>query len=268
MKKKNSSKSSKGKSGNTKQISPAKHWFLTLNNYKKEAIEYFCADSSIVRHCFQEEIGESGTPHLQGHFEFKDKIRPVGYFKGTPCENGHWEKTRNKRASITYCSKLDTRSGGTYIKGFPRSLFRKATCLNRAELYDWQEYIVKLVEEVPDDRTINWIWEAVGNRGKSALVKYLVMNEHAMLVSGKSADIKYQLATAEYPPDVVIYDIPRTAEGYVNYTALEEVKNGVFSSTKYESKMVIIPSPHIICFANFEPNTLKMSADRWNIREI
>ena len=268
MTKKNSSKSSKGKSGNTRQISPAKHWFLTFNNYTKDAIEFFCADSSIIRHCFQEEVGETGTPHLQGHFEFENKIRPSGYFKGTPCENAHWEKTKNRKASIRYCSKLDTRSGGTFIKGFPRSLFRKVTCLKRSEFYEFQEDIVKLCETEPDDRTINWYWEAEGNRGKSALVKYLVMNNHAMLVSGKSADIKYQISNAEFPPDIIIYDIPRTAKYHINYNALEEIKNGIFSSTKYESKMCIIPSPHIICFANFEPDTTMMSADRWNIINI
>jgi len=269
MTKKNSSNSSKRKSGNTKQISPAKHWFLTLNNYKKESIEYFLSDSSILRHCFQEEVGASGTPHLQGHFEFADKIRPKGYFKGTPCENGHWEKTKNRKAAIRYCSKLDTRSGKTYTKGFPRNIFRKAKVLTREELYPWQEQlVVRECEKEPDDRTIHWLWDERGGLGKSQLVKYLVKNHHGMLISGKSADVKYQIATAEFPPDIILYDIPRNANGKVNYQVLEDIKNGLFSSTKYETKMIFIPSPHVFCFANWKPNLEAMSIDRWNVIEL
>ncbi len=262
---KNSSNSSEGKSGNTRQISPAKHWFLTHNNYTKDDIDILCSNSSIIRYCFQEEIGESGTPHLQGHFEFERKIRPVGFFKGTPLEKAHWEKTKNRRAAINYCSKLDTRNGLTYTKGFPKSLFRKVKCITENQLYDWQRNIVNECKEEPDDRTINWYHDENGNVGKSALVKYLCIHENAMLISGKGADIKYQIASAEFFPDVIVYDIPRTAKGYVNYTALEEIKNGIFSSPKYESKMVMMPTPHIYCFANFEPNLETMSKDRWKV---
>lgn len=103
---KSSSNSSEGKSGNTKQISPAKHWFLTLNNYTTDDIQFLCSISSIKRYVFQEEMSESGTPHLQGHFEFEKKIRPLGFFKGTPLEKRcHWEKTKNRHAAIQYCSK-------------------------------------------------------------------------------------------------------------------------------------------------------------------
>lgn len=269
MKKKNSSNSSKGKSGNTKQISPSKHWFLTLNNYTTQSIDFFCADSSIERYVFQEEMSESGTPHLQGHFEFKKKVRPVGHFTGTPCSGGHWEKTKSRRAAITYCSKCDTRNGQTYTKGFPKNAFRQIKVLTKDQLYFWQKDVLFIAESEPDDRTINWIWEAEGNRGKSAMVKYLVVNHHAMIISGKSADIKYQIATAELPPDIIIYDVPRAKRNRVNYAALEQIKDGLFASTKYESKMVLIPDVHIFVFANFEPildDTV--SKDRWNIIEI
>jgi len=262
---KDSSNSSKKKSGNTRQISPAKHWFLTHNNYTKECIKLLCASSSIKRYCFQEEMSESGTPHLQGHFEFTRKIRPVGFFKGTPLQKAHWEKTQNRLAAIHYCSKLDTRNGQTYKKGFPKSVFRKPKCITQDMLYPWQKHIVDECQQIPDDRTINWYYENKGNVGKSAMVKYLCIHENAMLISGKGADIKYQIASAEFFPDIIVYDIPRTAEGYVNYTALEEIKNGIFSSPKYESKMVIMPTPHVYCFANFEPNLTTMSQDRWNL---
>lgn len=65
-----------------KQISPAIKWCFTLNNYTIENC------SSIVlkvqRSCkfaiVGKEIGEGGTPHLQGYVEFKTKVRPISVF--------------------------------------------------------------------------------------------------------------------------------------------------------------------------------------------
>jgi hypothetical protein len=71
-----------------------------------------------------------------------------------------------------------------------------------------------------------------------------------------------------FAPTSVIIDIPRSRLDYVSYTAIEEIKNGCFFSTKYESDMVVFNSPHIICFANAYPETSQMSADRWKIYEI
>lgn len=259
-----SSKSSKGKSGNTKQISPAKHWVFTLNNHKESDINFLLECSSIEQLSCQEETGESGTPHLQGYLKFKTKKRPKSVFDEH--FKAHWEPCRSPAAAIIYTQKAETRTGRQFVKGL--RIVRPLKVLKREQLYTWQRDIVDIVEQEPNDRTIHWLWESIGNVGKSALVRYLVINHSALLVSGKGADIKYLISQQKQPPDIIIYDIPRTAESYVNYTALEEVKNGVFCSSKYESKMYVMNPPHIICFANFEPNLVAMSEDRWDIREL
>jgi len=265
MKKKNSSNSSKGNLGNTRQISPAVHWVFTLNNHKKSDIDFIMNCSSIDKVSMQEETGENGTPHLQGYLSFVTKKRPISVFGKT--FKAHWEKCKDRSAAIKYTQKAETRTGQVFLKNVKR--IRPIKCLKRVELYKWQKEIVSIIEQEPDDRSIRWYWESYGNVGKSALVRYLCIKHSAMLVSGKSADIKYQIAqTAEGYRDLIIYDIPRTAENYVNYGALEEIKNGVFCSSKYESEMIIMNSPHIICFANFEPNLTTMSADRWIVNHI
>ena len=256
----NSSNSSKGKSGNTKQISPSKHWVFTLNNHTLENVNEILESSSIKRLSCQEEIGESGTPHLQGYLEFVTKKRPISVFKNF---KAHWEKCKNIKAAIAYTQKEDTRSGKQYLKNIRR--YRALKCLSLEQLYPWQKKIVDLCNTEPDDRTIHWLYEGTGNVGKSALVRHLCINAGALLVSGKAADIKYQIANCREDPEIVIWDIPRTAQNYVNYCALEEVKNGCFASNKYESKMCIINSPHVICFANFEPDYENMSLDRWSV---
>jgi len=103
-----SSNSSKGKSGNTRQISPSKHWVFTLNNHTLENINEILECSSIKRYSFQEETGENGTPHLQGYLEFVTKKRPKSIFKNF---NAHWEKCRNIKLAIAYTQKDDTRTG-------------------------------------------------------------------------------------------------------------------------------------------------------------
>jgi hypothetical protein len=122
------------------------------------------------------------------------------------------------------------------------------------------------------DRTIYWIWEEFGNTGKSAMVKHLVVQQGALLLGGKGADIKYMIAThvqkKKIYPRVILYDIPRTIKDYVSYTSIEEVKNACFCSSKYESTMVVGNAPHFICMANFPPEEDKLSRDRWDIKEI
>ena len=263
----NSSNSSIGKSGNTKQISPAKHWVFTLNNYTNDDINNICSNSSIKRYIFQEETGETGTPHLQGYLEFNTKKRPKSVFKQT---NIHWEKCKHIKRAIEYCCKEDTRTGKVFNKNI--MIIEPIKCLSRDALYPWQKKVVSIIEQPVNDRTIYWLWESVGNVGKSALVRYLVIQHGAILISGRSGDIKYQIKTFldkhGTGPKIVIYDIPRTCENYVNYTALEEVKNGLFASNKYESSMVVINPPHFLCFANFEPNLDAVSYDRWKVFEI
>ena len=139
---KNSSNSSKGKSGNTKQISPAKHWVFTLNNYTKDDITSFSSNSSIKRYIFQEETGESGTPHLQGYLEFSTKKRPKSVFKN---QKIHWEKCKNVKASIEYCCKEDTRTGKIFNKNI--MIIEPIKCLSREKLYPWQEKVVSIIEK-------------------------------------------------------------------------------------------------------------------------
>jgi len=65
-------------------------------------------------------------------------------------------------------------------------------------------------------------------------------------------------------PDIIIIDIPRSYDiGYLNYTAIEKLKDGLFFSGKYESLTKMFDSPHVICMANFPPDLTQLSVDRW-----
>lgn len=253
----------------TKQGNQLKQWFMTWNNYPENAVEILEAKFKPLcdKYAFQKEVGEQGTPHIQGTFWLKKKMRWTEF--DLP-KQIWWKKTKSWSASVKYCVKTATSVGEPYVFGF--TIPRELKVLSHDQLYDWQIDIVNLVKSEPNERHIHWFWEATGNVGKSTFVKYLCYHYKALLVSGKGSDmkfliVKYREKYGDYPT-CIIWDIPRTAENFISYTGMEEVKNGCFASTKYECEMVLMNCPHMLCFANFEPDCEKVSADRWVIKNL
>jgi len=251
--------------GNTKphRITASKAWCFTLNNYDDNDINQLIDVLALHKYFFAKETGESGTPHLQGFVEFNKKCRPLEMIKNKKI---HWEKMKGKiEQNIAYCSKEE---GTFFCKGFkPIKPIKIIT-----ELYPFQKEVVNIINEEPNERTIYWFWEPNGNLGKSAVVKYLAVKHDALVLSGKSSDMKYLIIKYKEHygryPEIILLDFPRSSEGYISWTGIEEIKNGCFASTKYDCEMVIMNSPHIICFANFPVDTTIMSNDRWKIKRI
>lgn len=253
--------------GNTKpppkkQISPCIRWCFTINNYTEEDI------SSIVPilrekaklFIIGDEVGENGTPHLQGYVEFLKKVRPLSVFETNKI---HWEKCKgNRDSNIKYCSK-----DGKIVAsmGCPKPI--KII----SNLYDWQKNIEELCMSEPDDRKIHWFWEEKGNIGKSAFIKYMVVKHNILYCGGgKHQDIMNLVFNQDMDKsNVVMFDIPRAHEGHISYASLECIKNGLVCNTKYETGVKVFNSPHLIVFANFPPNDeSKLSDDRWVIKKF
>ena len=93
-----------------------------------------------------------------------------------------------------------------------------------------------------------------------------------VLVSGGGKDIKYALTTwlaSNRSIRGVCIDIPRVASGHISFASIEEIKNRMLFSSKYESTMAVLPSHvHVFCFANQPPEWTSLSADRWKVFEI
>eukprot|EP01050_Picozoa_sp_SAG11_P023173 SAG11_NODE_4586_length_1841_cov_143.384615_1_plen_276_part_00 len=264
--KKNSSNSSEI-SGNTKQISPAINWFFTLNNYTKDDIKMFLdSKSSIVpKFVFQEETGESGTPHLQGYVRFTTKKRPKSVFDN---KRIHWECCKNVSKAIAYCQKEDTRSGQVFYRGIEAPFVQKID-----KLYCWQTEILNILKGEPDSRILYWYWEKKGCAGKTTFQKYIFTHlKGVLIVSGKATDMKHAvvnyLETTKLYPKIILCNIPRHSLNYVSYTGIEEVKDMFFHSGKYEGGQICGPCPHFIIFANETPEIDAVSKDRWVISRI
>lgn len=278
MRNKNSSNSS-GKVGNTsqpspKQISPARHWEFTLNNYSEaDILTLEKLNSSIVPVLVgQSEIGETGTKHLQVQISFSNKVRPINILKG---ELGHarcsFRKCRNLHKTRMYCSKDDTYDGHwRFARGWKRP--HELALITYEILNVYQKSVADFFQKPCDprfSRDIHWFWEPKGNMGKTILSTFFCDQRDALIIGGKKADCFYgvqkYIANRGGGPTIVIIDVPRETLDYVSYAAIEKVKDGLFFSGKYDSDMVRFNRPHVIVFANERPRVAAMSLDRWKI---
>ena len=144
----------------------------------------------------------------------------------------------------------------------------------RYNMKPWQKEITDMLTGDASFRNILYVHEPVGNTGKSYLAKYLHYFYGAIITGGRAADMKHAISrwkeiTGSYPV-MILFDIARsyqlTAESYY---AMEQMKNAVFFSGKYESGMVVAKNPpHMVVFANHPPKKQFMSQDRWVVKTI
>lgn len=241
--------------GNTNppRVSNSKRWVFTLHKGVIGDVETALRDKT-VKGIIASELGKSGTtPHIQGFVHFKEKVRPFGYLERTT----HWEKAKgNDDAQLAYCRKegLEIREWG-----FPKPV-------KICEPKGWQKDMVNTLKGEPEPRKIYWIYGKAGI-GKTQFAKYCCVKLGAILLGGKSTDMKY--AIMDYKknkgetPELVILDIPYCKQEYISYEGLEQIKNMLFFNSKYESGMVYGNSPHMVVLANREPDYDKMSTKDW-----
>lgn len=232
-----------------------KTWCFTINNWENEEYNQIKLWPDVSKGVVGKEVGEKGTPHLQGAVTFKKAMTLTGVKKLHP--TAHWEKANQKDKAFTYCLK----------DGKFEWWKMDQTCLNVEDLYDWQKEIWDLCLTVPDDRTIHWYWEPDGCCGKTALVKMLCLKQGGFLFGGSEKDIASRcLLTGA--PRLCLMNLCRTSEGRISFSAIEALKDGLIQSGKYEGGQMVFNSPHVIIFANYAPDMEALSVDRWNITRV
>lgn len=237
---------------------------------------------------FQEESGdETGRLHYQGAFRSSIRVRQSTLLRkfeeyfvyvdirfltiNRMC--GTWQE------NLDYCTKSETRVGDNYFSSpsLQKYLGRDIKFLNDSDrLYPWQKDLVqKLFEKnstvikTPDDRTILWYTDAIGNCGKSKFAKFLCFNNPYItkLSFGTAAQLRSAVVQAG-PFKVYLIDIPRTLGTDDSLSSvisvIEDIKNGFVVSSMYgKHSVLMMDPPHIICFSNDKCPLELMSADRW-----
>lgn len=230
---------------------------------------------------FGQEVGDEGTPHLQGCVRFNKKERFTAVSKLFLPIKIHWEKMIGKwLQAVDYCKKEMQGNWGKIHGNIPEaSKFKpREKRVMEAEYKDvvwrsWQQEIIDIIDGPVHPRKIYWFWEPDGN---SHLVRYdlpLFMNYRCIVGGGKKDNVFHQVAVAyekdeDADPQLILMDIPRSAQKWCSYGALEDLKNGFVNSGKYEGGVFCWMKPHVIVFANEEPDYDEMSADRWHVKRL
>lgn len=197
----------------------------------------------------------------------------VGEMRADRTGQGHRTDLDELKEFIENCStwKQVIRDGPAAVAknlGYAKQLFNAKTprSIAFAPRTGFQKDLLDMVQEVPDDRKIVWIYDPQGGMGKSTLCNALIRNHGAFYCAGKGADMFYAYDFER----IVLIDVPRsTTEEYISYGAIEKLKDGLIFSPKYESGMKIRDDPaHVIVFANCKPAEGKWTEDRLDLRQI
>jgi hypothetical protein len=262
----NSSDSIVGKEGNTKPLFPkkqdgaSKKWCFTLNNYsveEKNSISKLCLDNIGI---IGDEVGDEGTPHLQGYIKFNKAIRLTALKKIN--NRIHWEKSKGTdKENFLYCSKDNNFIQNIYDDDV-------LTC-PKHEIFN---KLLEVIEKPVNKRHIHVIVDYKGGMGKTSFTKFLFFNKKGVYpLSGKGADMKCAIKLLREKfgdPKVVIVDCPRVSNDFISWQGIEEIKNGLIFSGKYEPDIVAFKSPHVIVMMNELPPLHVLSPDRWVIYEV
>lgn len=264
-----------------------RHWMFTwneeLNEEKLLELEAFLK-TFCNKYVFQEELGETtGRRHLQGYFETKIRKRHPTLISTFNMKFGDVTQLTIERMMGTqeeareYCTKTETRVSRPRVFGFPTPYEASDLQIfnNSVNWYPWQESFMKLIFKNdltlndPDDRTILWIHDLMGNSGKSKLVKHICYNyseEACKLSFGSSTQLRSACITAG-PKKLYFIDVPRTLgkDDDMNdlISVIEDIKNGFIVSSMYgKHQQMMFDPPHIVVFANVFCPPHALSGDR------
>lgn len=252
-------------------------WCFTHNNPPAPWVRLWreWCEANCKEWMFQLEKGEeTGTLHVQGVIGLKVKARLETLRNKSPFPGVHWSKTNKKDWAIAYANKNET----CVCKGDFDGVGEFETELRPLpDLYPWQKWVVEDLRGPANDRTVTWIYEKDGNKGKSILCRYLLIKRQALMCGGSYRDALASIAlhmeeTAckAHPkglfPSIVVFDLKRDEFDHVSYKAIEAFKNGQFFNSKYKSGQKVLNPCHVLVLANSPPDESKLSADRWDIR--
>lgn len=237
-------------------------------------------------YCMKDHEGKYDDSYFwdsKGRPEGTDYIE-YGYFK--PDTNSRKKAIEKLNTAIeeadTWADLLNNNEVSGTLKGSmryarERFLAKPVKPMEGVVLRPWQIALENEVLQKADDRKVVWYTDFNGGQGKTFMAKYLVANHGAIVLGGEAKDMFYGYNNQ----NIVIFDlsfgdtyedeygIKKVPWNRFQYPAMEKIKDGLMFNTKYESTMKFRPEPcHVIIFANGMPDTDRLAADRWDIREL
>lgn len=299
-------------------MSRGKRWCFTLNNPTANEGAHLATlvpdQASYLT--YGREVGENGTPHLQGYVEWNSAIRfttcknrlgsqrfHIQIARGTAQENkAYCQKdndfeefgqvpdvgqgrrtdlerfydwadefcTTNQRAPTTPEIARNNAVILTKYRSVPgivRLRFEQQQFISDPTPRAWQGELNSRLELPADDRKIIFVYDEEGNTGKTWFIKWFYDNHPGcqILSTGKSMDIAYAI---KEETKYFLFDVPRGSMKYLQMHVLEQMKNQLIFSTKYQSQMKRLSHvPHVVVFCNEDPQSVEectqLTADRY-----
>lgn len=251
------------------------NYCFTLNNYLEEDKTNFekWANCATIYWGYGEEVGESGTPHLQGFFKLKKKERITGLKKKLN-ERYHFAETKGSlESNIVYCSK-DGKFKSFNLPEVKKEPI-KVKVLKDDELRPFQKEIIEYILNNEAEGKIYWVYDEMGQCGKTETLRKLhIEYKIPFSYGGKCADIinlvfnnKETIIREEKP--ALIYNFGReTKPKEISYKSMEQVADGCISNTKFEAGCFVCNKIKVIVLSNCLPLFEKMTASRWIVKYI
>jgi len=229
--------------------------------------------------CFQQEKGEkTGYLHWQIRGSLKNKVRmnvmmryikdAFGYENVSP--DGLSRTSNENKDNDFYCLKEATRVDGPW-KDTDEEIFIPLQIEEIEMLRPWQQKVVASLD-VWDTRTINIIYDPIGNNGKSILCSWIRVFKLGRILPALN-DAKdlmracYDMPTAR----AYVIDLPRALDKRrMNemFSAIEQIKSGYCYDDRYSFKEKIFNCPNIWLCTNVIPDLHLLSSDRWKFWKI
>lgn len=294
-----------------------RRYCFTINNYVDHdivVVDELAILPNVTYLIYGKEVGETGTPHLQGFFILKAPQRFSWVKQRLP--RAHIEAARgSSEAAADYCKKEgDFKEIGVFPKNqgkrtdidravqwaddfisehgraptfdelsrhqpniatkYPRfiNVIRArapAPTIQVGNPNDWQAALEQRLSLEADDRSILFYVDEEGGKGKSWFQRYFITKNPEIcqiLAFGKRDDLAYMIDETKH---IFFFNIPRGAMEHLNYHLLEQIKDRILQSNKYESRVKVFGKKnHVVVFSNEYPDHSKMSRDRYIIVEF
>lgn len=198
-------------------------------------------------------------------------------------EHGELPQSQGKRTDFErlkdWIKQLDTPPAHRDIaEEFPSLWGRyRTSCLDFVELFGprpnicegefkpWQRQLDDLINGPPNNRRVTFVVDPRGGKGKSWLTRYWYSKRDDVqrLSIGKRDDLAFAIDSSKR---LFVFDIPRGQSEFLQYSVLEQLKDQLVFSPKYQSSTKVLPHPpHVIVFMNERPDMTKMTRDRYHI---
>jgi len=247
---------------------PVARWDFTSYLNDKDEVIRLC-NEFCKKFCFQQEkCPTTDRLHFQGRVSLKTKVRfPKEFAKAI----GHVSPTsRECTDDDFYVTKEETRVAGPWSeKDVPKYIPRDVRKV--VALLPWQQTLFD-ISKVENDRIIHYVYDNVGNIGKSVFTRWMMCNGHAQMLPMINDSKDIMRMVMDMPRSkTYIMDMPRAINKdrlFQLYGGIEMVKGGYCYDDRYHFRQELFDPPNLIIFSNALPEVSMLSKDRWMILTV